>query len=700
MSKTIEKSTDFTGLHAAFSKSLTEAFEKNDVQILRKVYDSYANNSDHDKKAPMDQAFREILMFQLSDNVDSIGKLVKLSVQAVRSEIVSVTIPVVLLGDIFETVTLDKCEKIFNYVEEMVEVWKEEIFFSSCKNNILRMCNDLLRRLSRAQNTVFCGRILLFLSKFFPFSERSGLNIVSEFNLENVTDYGVDGKDLDDTLEDIEDIPIKIDYNLYCKFWSLQDFFRNPNQCYSKASWKMFQTHATTVLESFSSFKLEDLRSASAQLEDNNDDLNDKMDLDISFTMDFKNEIDQSVQKVDHFFAKFLTNPKLLALQLSDANFRRAVLVQFLILFQYLQLTVKFKAESNTLTPAQSDFIKETEAKVYQLLEETPPNGKRFSRTVRHMLQREEMWNNWKNDGCKEFKKPEESVSDDKPPPAKRERKTLGDCLRDANRQGKFFLGNDVLTRLWNYSPDNLQACKSEERNFLPQVETYLESFRDKTDTSFEWRALRLLARQSPHFFTFINSPSYKISDYLDAVRKRLAKDRLDAAKQAAINSNGTNAESTTSSGEIQENLHEQEAEHEVNDEGVLEDEEETNDLDKGEEDNNAHTKPLTASREQIEELAPLIGDDWKKLGKKLGYAADELLYFETENADRDGGCVAMLVNWFADDDDASLDNLAYTMEGLEINTAAKAVKALIDRLAAKSAQKEAESEEKMETNE
>jgi len=50
-----------------------------------------------------------------------------------------------------------------------------------------------------------------------------------------------------------------------------------------------------------------------------------------------------AVVKANHFFAKFLTNPKLLALQLSDANFRRAVLVQFLILFQYLQVSVKFK---------------------------------------------------------------------------------------------------------------------------------------------------------------------------------------------------------------------------------------------------------------------------------------------------------------------------------------------------------------------
>lgn len=58
------------------------------------------------------------------------------------------------------------------------------------------------------------------------------------------------------------------------------------------------------------------------------------------------------------------------------------------------------------------------------------------------MLTREEMWNNWKNDGCKEFKKPEAlDDSPTKPPPQKRMKKSLGDCLRDANRQGKFFLG-------------------------------------------------------------------------------------------------------------------------------------------------------------------------------------------------------------------------------------------------------------------
>ncbi|XP_054726053.1 THO complex subunit 1 [Anastrepha obliqua] len=736
---TQQRPLGFIGLHTEFTKALNEAFQKKDAQILRASYESFGANTDHDKKSPMDQAFREMLLFHLSDNVEKVGALVRLSVDAVRVEIVSVTIPVVLLGDIFDAVTLDKCEQIFSFVEEMVEVWKEDIFFSSCKNNILRMCNDLLRRLSRAQNTVFCGRILLFLSKFFPFSERSGLNIVSEFNLDNVTEYGVDGKDLDDTVEDtVEDIPIKIDYNLYCKFWSLQDFFRNPNQCYSKAQWKMFQAHAGTILEAFDSFKLEEPRLSSAAEKTESavtaDDYLESMKMelsaaDISVETENQNssEADQIVRQSDHFFAKFLTNPKLLTLQLSDSNFRRSVLVQFLILFQYLQLTVKFKTESNTLTTAQTDFIKETQAKVYKLLEETPPNGKRFSCTVQHMLTREEMWNNWKNDGCKEFRKPDEAEADNstnkdagnadgtpaKPPAAKRSKRTLGDSLREAHRNGKFFLGNDVLTRLWNYSPDNLQACKSEERNFLPHVETFLENPHEKNDPSFEWRALRLLARQSPHFFTFLNSPSYKIADYLEGVRRRLAKDRIDNAK-AAMNANnaalvGSNStadtvNATESNSEQGSNTQETEGEPDADGVGdgegegendgdgsgdgdgdaMLTEEDVQGDLDKGDDDRNAHTKPMTASREQIEEIAPLIGDDWKKLGKKLGYTVDELLYFETEHPDRDGGCIAMLSNWFADDDDASLDNWAYMLEGLEINAAAKAVKALIDRLTPK----------------
>ncbi|XP_017855956.1 PREDICTED: THO complex subunit 1 [Drosophila arizonae] len=710
---TATKSANFFALQAAFESALEQAIAENDVEQLIKEYHSFRANSEHDKRSPMDQAFREVLMKRLSDDVERIGALVRLSVDAARAEIVSNTIPVVLLGDTFDVVTLNKCELIFKFVEDLVEVWKEEIFFASCKNNLLRMCNDLLRRLSRTQNTVFCGRILLFLSKFFPFSERSGLNIVSEFNLDNFTEYGLDSKDHDDLdnkeLEDTaEDIPLKIDYDLYCKFWSLQDFFRNPNQCYSKAQWKMFQMHAETILQSFLSFKLEDIRqntdsnSANSANGSSGDAGAQMMDVDVDDAA-VDAAASMAVRKETNFFAKFLTNPKLLALQLSDSNFRRAVLVQFLILFQYLQVSVKFKIDTYTLTSAQSDFIKETEQRVYKLLEETPPNGRRFARTVQHMLQREEMWNNWKNDGCKEFKKPEEpepTEEESKPSPPKRAKRPLGDCLREAARNGKFYLGNDNLTRLWNYSPDNLQACKSEQRNFLPQLETYLETPYDKTDPAFEWRALRLLARQTPHFFTFVTQPSCKIADYLDVVRKRLAREKElakqinTAAANASEHNNGLAASSAPAEQEHDASVALQETEPEpdleVEDpEPVVEEADEPP----------AHEKPLMVTAAHIEEITPLIGEPWMKVGKKIGFSNDELLFFQMENPTPGVACMKMLTNWISDDDDATLENWAYMLEGLEMHKAADAVKAIIEREKAGSTQPQPQAEAQPDAN-
>ena len=39
------------------------------------------------------------------------------------------------------------------------------------------------------KNNVFCGRIHIFLTRIFPISEKSALNLNSNFNLENETKY-------------------------------------------------------------------------------------------------------------------------------------------------------------------------------------------------------------------------------------------------------------------------------------------------------------------------------------------------------------------------------------------------------------------------------------------------------------------------------------------------------------------------------
>lgn len=80
--------------------------------------------------------------------------------------------------------------------------------------------------------------------------------------------------------------------------------------------------HAANVLSAFKSFKLEDVRGKRITV---------------------PKTTNETLSQQQHYFAKFLTNQKLLELQLSDVNFRRYVLLQFLILFQYLNSHVKFK---------------------------------------------------------------------------------------------------------------------------------------------------------------------------------------------------------------------------------------------------------------------------------------------------------------------------------------------------------------------
>src|SRR5688572_4744395 len=96
---------------------------------------------------------------------------------------------------------------------------------------LLRLCNDLLRRLSRTQNTVYSGRILMFLSTVYPLSERSGVNLRGDFNKDNVTHYeGEDVQDEDEPMTDegkaLEGVG-EAERRFYRRFWGLQKFFSN-----------------------------------------------------------------------------------------------------------------------------------------------------------------------------------------------------------------------------------------------------------------------------------------------------------------------------------------------------------------------------------------------------------------------------------------------------------------------------------------
>lgn len=268
-------------------------------------------------------------------------------------------------------------------------------------------------------------------------------------------------------------------------------------------------------------------------------------------------------------------------------------------------------------------------------------------------------------------------------PPLKRQKRSLGESVRDANKVNKFYMGNVELTRLWNLCPDNLQACRGADRNFLPSIENYLENPKDKTDPTFEWRALRLLARQSPHFFSLTQTPN-KVSDYLEGVRKKIHECKVRIKVEAP---------------EIKTEIVEVEKE-----DGLVDEVQDDGELIKAEtmDDNNTH-KTAVATPEQMKELCVIIGASYKKLGVKLGYNADVLKFFVDSHPLVTDQCNAMLHLWylikfninnlifnnylykyfyyfrFDEDDDASLDNLGYILEGLDMIAAADAVKRILE---------------------
>ncbi|XP_070556038.1 THO complex subunit 1-like [Ptychodera flava] len=602
-----------------FTQGVKESLKSGSFSTIERCFGD-VSGSDGEKKSTYDQAFRDVIrdLVLQEQGPNSYIQAVELAIEAAHKGLCTASTPFVLLTDISEVVTLDVCDDIFKFVESKVSTWTLPTFYNAGKNYLLRMCNDLLRRLSQPQRTVFCGRIQLFLARLFPLNEKSGLNLMSQFNLENITVYNtkdVDGllkhEEKDESMEFEEGemgdsmSGTPIDYNLYRKFWSLQDFFRYPVQCYNKENWKKFSQNSDEVLNAFSSLKLDDVSASKKKLE--------------------------QIKKGEHtYFAKYLTSEKLFDLQLSDSNFRRYVLVQFLILFQYLNATVKFKNALQVLTDEQALWVKDTTEKVYQLMKETPPHGTEFAKSIEHILSREENWNSWKNDGCQEFirEKQEESQETQQRKPRTRKR-SIGEDMKASGPNKKIDLGSPELTRLWNINPDNVAACQDEKRQFLPSLENFFEEAIEQADpeamiedeyklvnnSNYAWRALRLMARKSPHFFQPSNQPCKTIPLYLENMITKLAKEKpSQQAPTEEIKTQDENAE--------------------------------TDEFLKNTEESNTPDQSSIVTLDQLEAVANKLGDNWKTLATELNLTNEEITTLQTDHPEIKAQAKQMLINW------------------------------------------------------
>ncbi|CCI43861.1 unnamed protein product [Albugo candida] len=363
-----------------------------------------------------------------SSKLDTAGitALLDLCIDGAVANILFQFAPYKVLEDVMESQPIQTCEALWDILEVRKARLTASPFFDSSGRTtkssltLLRMCNALLRRLSKTHNTVFCGRILVFLSFTFTLNERSAVNLHSKANVGNLTTFedritfeaaeaaeNTNRNESDDALskEDCQDDGMMepIDYKLYHIFWDLQRFFREYSLASSSVLDKQtFVEELNMVLTAFeaNAFSDEDITRSS--------DLNRNVSK-TTVTSASKMSIDKimhddaSTDKLqDHFFQpKYLTNSRLFRLQLRDPTLRECVLTQALILLNHL---IRAKSTTSQNSTQKSEMV-EAYDRVMRLLRRTPPDGAGYSEMVASVLERERNWTKWKEERCPSYEK-------------------------------------------------------------------------------------------------------------------------------------------------------------------------------------------------------------------------------------------------------------------------------------------------------
>jgi hypothetical protein len=248
--------------------------------------------------------------------------------------------PLTLLADLYDASVLSECEVIFSHIESKLHDWLAPPFNTSAnfKNTMLRVCNSITRRLSQSQDTVFGGRILMFLAAVTPLTDKSGVNLRSNGSTnktmfdEDAGDAAGKGKGKDGeaadadsaasgsgggAAEETQDVKVSsaaaaanepIDFGFYKQFWKLQRYFVQPALCLNGTGWPIMKTCTKTFLDACASLKLDEVTDQGSETA--------------------ANAAAAAEEGGDEYFAKYLTSVKLFNLEQADSSFRRQILIQ------------------------------------------------------------------------------------------------------------------------------------------------------------------------------------------------------------------------------------------------------------------------------------------------------------------------------------------------------------------------------------
>lgn len=96
-------------------------------------------------KTAIEHGFRYFINehYKQMDSV-KIKNILDLSVIAAQKKLCMSTTPIFLINDLLSNYTIDNCSDIFTYLEDNSNVWKSELFYSTVRNYLLRMCNGMI----------------------------------------------------------------------------------------------------------------------------------------------------------------------------------------------------------------------------------------------------------------------------------------------------------------------------------------------------------------------------------------------------------------------------------------------------------------------------------------------------------------------------------------------------------------------------
>uniref|UniRef100_A0AAV1VGG4 THO complex subunit 1 n=1 Tax=Peronospora matthiolae TaxID=2874970 RepID=A0AAV1VGG4_9STRA len=425
-----------------------------------------------------------------SPNSVGVPALLDLCIAGVTKKFLINSTPYKVLEDLMEGQTISACEKIWELLETRKDKLTTPDFIAEKGRTtkaslcLLRMCNALLRRLSKTHNSVFCGKILIFLSFTFALSERSAVNLTGKANVTNVTVYEDEeafelaeasdaakvsegaalSLEIDTSNSSVEAGPM--DYKLYRTFWDLQSFFREHQMVVqSSENWEKFFTELDVVLEAFegNSFSPDDLERS----RDSSGGLICSADVAGLGSANDSIKVAAEQRSQEHFFQpKYLTNSRLFRLQLRDPILRECMLTQFLILFNDL---ARAKPPAGSTTP-KTKLAALTE-RVVALLKQTPLDGKGYSEMVSYVLERERNWVKWKQEKCPGYEK-YPSVTEDE----------CLEALEPAAKRTRRHLTSPLLEQILSESskPSQiLETLKGKERASEVSIATYTNLFEE-----------------------------------------------------------------------------------------------------------------------------------------------------------------------------------------------------------------------------